>query len=320
MVTSPDEYPIWKTKRPVVVVLHKKTQIRHHYYRYMAVTPEAAAQLEQDYRGTATTSNEDTEFSAIMAWEDPFVLHNTNKMHPSRSTGSMVSVISAGSEQRKCDLASLPCRTLNINVDSLGIPDVRMDTFNCGEDESFRPYLIREAINEENRKHNFNKMTSQGGGEDISEGSKTPPLAVFSSQEQRIFFICYHLPVAVVKDRLGQWRASWSESLLAKTEGFRIYSNYNAHWVGTISTPYLTLEDKTRITVILSEMKCIPLFLEEELAARHYNGFCKQVLWPAFHNIDLLDLSKEEIVGWDQSQLDSWWDTFRQFNQAFCDV
>lgn len=314
MVTSPDEYPIWKTRRPVVVVLHKKSQIQHHYYRYMVVTPGATSHLEEN---PCTTSNEDTEISAIMAWEDPF-LHPNNKMHHTKSTGSMVSVISAGSEQRKRNLASLPYRTLDIHVDVLEstTPEtVRMDTFNCGEDESFRAYLIREAINEENRKLNLNKMSQ--GGED-SEGSRTPP--VFS-QEQRIFFICYHLPVVVVKDEVtGQWRASWSESLLAKTEGSRIVSNYNAHWVGTISTPHLTSEDKTHITLLLNEMKCIPLFLEEELAARHYNGFCKQVLWPAFHNIDLLDLSKEEMVGWDQSQLDSWWEAFQQVNQAFCDV
>ena len=35
LVTTPDEYPIWRTRRPVVVVLHKHPkQIQHHYYRH----------------------------------------------------------------------------------------------------------------------------------------------------------------------------------------------------------------------------------------------------------------------------------------------
>jgi trehalose 6-phosphate synthase/phosphatase len=310
MVTSPEDYPIWKTKRPVVVVLYKKSQIQHHYYRYMVVTP-GATELEDD-RGA--TSNEYIEISSVMAWEDPFMDHTSTSVFPTRSTGSLVSVISAGAEQRKRSLANLPYRTLDIHVDACEMTEHGMDTWNNKEDESFRSYLIREAINEENSKLNSNRMSSQG---DDEEESRTPP--IFSS-EQRIFFICYHLPVVVVKDSLGNWRVSWSESLLAKTEGSRVVSNYNAHWVGTISASHLSEDDKTKITLILSEMNCIPLFLEEELVARHYSGFCKQVLWPAFHNIDLLDLSKEEMVGWDQSQLDSWWEAYQQVNQAFCDV
>ena len=145
----------------------------------------------------------------------------------------------------------------------------------------------------------------------------TPP--VFT-KEQRIFFVCYHLPVVVVKSpETGIWRASWSESLMAKTEGSRVVSTYNAHWVGTVSPhpPIQTQEDKNKVTELLSSMNCIPLFLDPTLAASHYNGFCKQVLWPAFHNIDLLDLSKEEMVGWDQSKLDGWWEAYQQVNQLF---
>lgn len=46
-------------------------------------------------------------------------------------------------------------------------------------------------------------------------------------------------------------------------------------------------------------MGCTPLFLDKELIEAHYLGMCKQVLWPAFHNIDLLDLSTS---GWGQRE------------------
>jgi trehalose 6-phosphate synthase/phosphatase len=43
-------------------------------------------------------------------------------------------------------------------------------------------------------------------------------------------------------------------------------------------------------------------------------------LWPAFHNIDLLDLAKEKLVGWDQSKLESWWQAYQQVNRLFAQV
>ena len=48
LYTTPETYPLYKTRRPVVVTLHKtKNQtIQHHYYRYLVVTP--GAELEED--------------------------------------------------------------------------------------------------------------------------------------------------------------------------------------------------------------------------------------------------------------------------------
>ena len=42
MVTSPEEWPVWRTRTPVVVVLrHHHGRVEHHRYRYMVVTPGA---------------------------------------------------------------------------------------------------------------------------------------------------------------------------------------------------------------------------------------------------------------------------------------
>jgi trehalose 6-phosphate synthase/phosphatase len=148
-----------------------------------------------------------------------------------------------------------------------------------------------------------------GGG----EGFITPP--AFSG-EQRIFFVCYHLPVVVVQSKTGQWRASWSESLLAKTEGSHIISQYNAHWVGTVSTkPKISSEqDRREVIQVLAAMNCTPLFLPDDLQEKSYYGFCKQVLWPAFHNIDILDLN---LYRWDQSKLEEWYRAYEGVNEAF---
>jgi trehalose 6-phosphate synthase/phosphatase len=84
--------------------------------------------------------------------------------------------------------------------------------------------------------------------------------------------------------------------------------------------PIQSQEDKEQVTALLAEMNCIPLYLDGNLIDSHYNGFCKQVLWPAFHNIDLLDLAKEKLVGWDQSKLESWWQAYQQVNRLFAQV
>jgi len=159
MVTTPDTYPLWRTRRPVVIVIHKKnTQIQHHYYRYMVVTPgathgeeERLGDSQQYVQSGGTTSNEDMEISSVMAWEDPFWQQH---MHTEVSTASIVSVEGSMGQQVRY-LASLPYRTLDINVEQgrvLVDPDVpqldgiTMDTWNNGEDASFQPYLIREAV------------------------------------------------------------------------------------------------------------------------------------------------------------------------------
>lgn len=158
----------------------------------------------------------------------------------------------------------------------------------------------------------------------FSSGHTTPPPF---SKSSRIFFVCFHLPVVVVKDNSGQWQASWSESILAKTEGSEILSTYSTYWLGTVTThpPLQTEADRELVRNILKPMHCIPIFLDPATRQSHYYGFCKQVLWPAFHNIDMLDLStcgwlsdpNQVASDWDQSRLDDWWKAYQEVNLEF---
>ena len=53
----------------------------------------------------------------------------------------------------------------------------------------------------------------------------------------------------------------------------------------------LTAMDRKKIELVLEPMKCIPLFVPASVAQGAYNGYCKQILWPSFHNVDILDQS-----------------------------
>ena len=100
-----------------------------------------------------------------------------------------------------------------------------------------------------------------------SSGMATPPAF---SVNNRIFFVCFHLPVVVVQNPTTmEWQASWSESILARSEGSQILSTYQGHWVGTVTTlpPLQTEADREIVRGILEQMKCIPIFLDP--AVRH---------------------------------------------------
>lgn len=87
-------------------------------------------------------------------------------------------------------------------------------------------------------------------------------------------------------------------------------------WIGTVNAGrdrMLTDSDKFSISLLLKEMGCIPIFASQELIDRAYLGFCKQQLWPSFHNVDLLDLThacwngdaciSNPELSWDQSSV-----------------
>jgi len=433
MVTTPDTYPVWKTKQPVVIVLNETTTDKQrHYYRYLVITPGASSPMEMDILGETEIQTETMDISTsdghdgtvnVMMWEEPefpglertdsnknaTAGSNAGSVHPSASQQSInttaTSVI-ANDPSTQSDLlrlAKMPYRTLDINVETALVsspaPEDRPDTWNRPDDTTFKAYVVREMIHrqeneealtkraEERRSHYLNHGRSQSsmsdgnlsgvvpldgssyaGAVDDNTGDVDMTNLVVSasgsnaslndggtnnilSLAPKTIFICFHLPVVVVKID-GQWQATWSESLLASKEGSKIVATYRAHWIGTV-TPHPPIsdsneEDKLAIRSVLAAMDCTPIFLDPTTRQDHYYGFCKQVLWPAFHNIDLLDLSVSGANGsvgnntnnngkdnggngtdssggaatsdWDQSRLDDWWKAFQKVNKEFATV
>ena len=200
-------------------------------------------------------------------------------------------------------------------------------------------HMIEVFPHENNQEDGDEKMdstiTSLTMSPNISK-SRMSQTSMTDRARNKIFFVCFHLPVILTKDeQVGEWRAVWAESLLAATEGSNIVREYDCHWVGTVSCDVSSDEDKDSIRSVLAEMNCIPLFFDKKVKDDHYYGMCKQVLWPAFHNIDLLDLSASvatesvdplEVEGayrisdWDQSRLDNWWKAYTTVNIAFAEA
>mmetsp|Transcript_1714 Transcript_1714/g.2524 ORF Transcript_1714/g.2524 Transcript_1714/m.2524 type:complete len:1280 (+) Transcript_1714:278-4117(+) len=419
MVTTPETYPVWRTRTPVVVVLggdgqqhqgsggdgEKPLNVHHHRYRYMIVNPgadvdhydddddedgnnagsnkaEKAAHHGQE-GGGASTSNDAEGSHAVTLWENPFEATTPGSggkdLKDSRlSMASLRSIRTSGVSNVR-NLANLPYRTLDIDmstatvIDSFSSPTagadvmeeekqehtedgVRIDTWDFEDDLTFRPYVVREALIKKtkiiSRMESDITDMSETGSDGASSGLLNPDSADSGAgsgndpSRRRIFFVCYHLPVIVTRDPVSQqWNACWSESLLAKTEGSHILQYMDAHWIGTVSTnPHITDEkDKEAIRQVLAKMNCTPLFFDKDIQDAYYLGMCKQVLWPAFHNIDSVDfvrsghmdprdiptnlpddMSSDSTSGnvsdWNQGRLVGWWRAYQHVNKAFADM
>jgi hypothetical protein len=168
MVTTPEEYPVWRTRKPVVLVIHNgKRNTQHHYYRYLVVSPGGGGHMEigekeietddEEDVAIVSTSNELIGTTTVMQWEDPWgTLRDPRADTNLMSTASLTSSIAGNSTHvTKDNYRNLPYRTLDIDIKSGkpllkgGMEDaVRLDHWNAPDDDSFQSYVIRKAVGE----------------------------------------------------------------------------------------------------------------------------------------------------------------------------
>ncbi|EJK53686.1 hypothetical protein THAOC_26823, partial [Thalassiosira oceanica] len=208
------------------------------------------------------------------------------------------------------DVVKLPYRTRKIAHDGRSETVEIVDRWNDPDDPAFAPYW-----NEKRRK---DEEEGEDGGEGGARGGFRE-IMVTETEEERVceddeldpdrrvegmYIVCYHLPVTVSRSEDGEWSAVWSESLIAKTELSSISSTRKTTWIGSVSADREILKDpaeREKMSAVLGKMNCIPVFFhdvgDDDLLDRMYMGFCKQVLWPSYHNVDLLD---QATSGWGQ--------------------
>ncbi|CAM9322431.1 unnamed protein product [Pylaiella littoralis] len=249
MVTTPEEYPIWRTPQPVIVQRNQP-----HKYIYSLF-----------------------EGGKFKKWEE-----------------SSARVI-------KCDEASVH----------------QKDTF-VGHETN-----ISEYVNPDRQHSGLDSNPKPGSTASLPQDNPGPP------SDSVLYLVCFHLPLTLKKDWIGNWQAEWNESLIAKTED-SVSALIPTQWVGTVSNPdgkEFTEADEKAITQVLLPMKCTPIFVPLAITRGSYLGYCKQILWPAFHNVDVLDLascrwnpnSRDPTLTWDQQNTVEWWEAFKTLNTTFAD-
>lgn len=101
--------------------------------------------------------------------------------------------------------------------------------------------------------------------------------------EQRLIIVSNRLPVTIKKDpATGEYGYKMSSGgLVSALSGCKKTMNFT--WIGWPGQD-IPLKDRAEVNNrLLTEFQCYPVYLSDELAEKHYNGFSNSILWPLFH-------------------------------------
>jgi hypothetical protein len=172
MITTPELYPVFKTNRPVIVVLHHpshRKNVQHHYYRYLVVSPAVDmvnAASEDPSRQYSTMVHTTYGYPGIVQFENPFPSTTSTSSTTGTPTamasksGSAVSLASSvgrnSSEPQASHhntfsattttTASLPYRMVDIRIDTADVAESIDDVWDNPDDVTFQPFRIRDAV------------------------------------------------------------------------------------------------------------------------------------------------------------------------------
>jgi trehalose 6-phosphate synthase/phosphatase len=120
-------------------------------------------------------------------------------------------------------------------------------------------------------------------GSSIGKGSKE----VQPQQRHRLIMVSNRLPISFHKNETtGEWSFSMSSGgLVTALNGIR--DELPFIWIGWLGEE-IAHEDQPKVREKLAkEFSCVPVFLSKEIAARYYNDFSNDILWPIFHYVPL---------------------------------
>ncbi|OZJ01877.1 hypothetical protein BZG36_05018 [Bifiguratus adelaidae] len=130
-----------------------------------------------------------------------------------------------------------------------------------------------------------------------------------NGQELRLLVVSNRLPVTINKDKTtGEYQFKMSSGgLVSALSGLKKMMSFI--WLGW---PGLQVPEKDLELVegrLLKEHSTMPVFVDDELADLHYNGFSNSILWPLFH------YHPGEI-----SFNEEWWEAYQQVNERFAEA
>ncbi|KNE72419.1 alpha,alpha-trehalose-phosphate synthase (UDP-forming) [Allomyces macrogynus ATCC 38327] len=101
----------------------------------------------------------------------------------------------------------------------------------------------------------------------------------------RLLVVSNRLPVTLARDaESGEWKATMSSGgLVSALSGLKRELEFTwIGWPGAVAG--LTGAEQERVRqLLINEHRCVPVFLPEQIADLHYNGFSNSILWPLLH-------------------------------------
>mmetsp|Transcript_10631 Transcript_10631/g.40041 ORF Transcript_10631/g.40041 Transcript_10631/m.40041 type:complete len:1009 (-) Transcript_10631:187-3213(-) len=131
----------------------------------------------------------------------------------------------------------------------------------------------------------------------------------------RVLVVANRLPVTMHRNEDGHvsFRMS-SGGLVTALQGTKLEMEFV--WIGWLGGEVPEDEQDEIKERLWKEYKCVPVFITDELAAKFYNGFSNDVLWPLFHYVPL-----PMYKGSGEKKFDpSLWTAYKEANEQFAKV
>ena len=103
-----------------------------------------------------------------------------------------------------------------------------------------------------------------------------------NGQQGHLIVVSNRLPITITRDAQGEYHFKMSSGgLVSALSGCKKSMSFT--WIGW---PGFFIPPKDRPLVdkrLLEEYSCQAVYLDDDVADRHYNGFSNSILWPLFH-------------------------------------
>ncbi|PPQ77109.1 hypothetical protein CVT25_010803 [Psilocybe cyanescens] len=140
------------------------------------------------------------------------------------------------------------------------------------------------------------------------QSSSTEQPAMDFGKGGHLIVVSNRLPITINKDAHGEYHFKMSSGgLVSALSGFKKSLNFT--WIGW---PGFFIPPKDRPLVdkrLMEEYSCQAVYLDDDVADRHYNGFSNSILWPLFHY-------HPGEMNFDEEN----WLAYRQANMQFAEV
>ncbi|CAH0476826.1 unnamed protein product [Peronospora belbahrii] len=145
------------------------------------------------------------------------------------------------------------------------------------------------------------------------------------------------LPVRVFKatEDSTKWQVEWAGDRMIESQNalyhYELSERVNIKFVGLLSdVTNISVHERQDVEILLQEFNCYPVFLEPEEGKLYYEDYCKQTLWPTFHNIVdvyspvdvVLDVNAQQELTpaaqfWNPCSQKVAWQAYAHVNQLF---
>jgi trehalose 6-phosphate synthase len=97
-----------------------------------------------------------------------------------------------------------------------------------------------------------------------------------------LIVVSNRLPITISKDAAGEYHFKMSSGgLVSALSGFKKSLSFT--WIGWPGF-YIPVKDRPLVDKrLMDEYSCQAVYLDDDVADRHYNGFSNSILWPLFH-------------------------------------